>query len=144
MASTEDIGHILKRARKEQGLTQSELAEKAGVTRRTISNIENGATTGQPRIKRILGEALGVDLAETLGVDDVSVKTLLRAIEPILEAIPPSRRPSVMSQIIQILSNSLYEEQQSSNITTRSDCRRATGEEGPKATNEWTANTPEE
>lgn len=38
--TVEDIGSVLRNARKAQGLTQGELATRAGVWQRTISNIE--------------------------------------------------------------------------------------------------------
>lgn len=37
-----DVGHALRRARKARGLTQRQLASKAGVWQETISKIENG------------------------------------------------------------------------------------------------------
>jgi len=37
-----DIGHALRRARKEQNLTQRELASISGVWQETISKLENG------------------------------------------------------------------------------------------------------
>ena len=40
----EKIGKFIFQKRKEKKLTQSELAEKLGVTDRTISNWENGKT----------------------------------------------------------------------------------------------------
>ena len=37
-----DIGELLKTARKEKKLTQSELAKQVGVTRQTLSKLEKG------------------------------------------------------------------------------------------------------
>ncbi|GHG96190.1 helix-turn-helix domain-containing protein [Pseudodonghicola xiamenensis] len=42
--STKDIGNVLRNARKAQGLTQDELASRAGVWQRTISHIETNAS----------------------------------------------------------------------------------------------------
>ena len=42
--STSDIGNALRKARKARGLTQAELASRAGVWQRTISNIETSAS----------------------------------------------------------------------------------------------------
>ncbi|SDX08675.1 helix-turn-helix domain-containing protein [Roseicitreum antarcticum] len=42
--TTQDIGHVLRQARKAKGLTQSELAHRAGVWQRTVSNIETSAS----------------------------------------------------------------------------------------------------
>jgi len=38
-----DIGHALRHARKQQGLSQQALATKSGVWQETISKIENGS-----------------------------------------------------------------------------------------------------
>lgn len=42
--TTEDIGHLLRKARKAKGLTQQELANRAGIWQRTVSNIETGTS----------------------------------------------------------------------------------------------------
>ncbi|QDI74534.1 helix-turn-helix domain-containing protein [Leisingera aquaemixtae] len=39
-----DIGTVLRNARKAQGLTQGELAARAGVWQRTVSNIETSSS----------------------------------------------------------------------------------------------------
>jgi len=54
------VGAWLSKARQKSGLTQQELAEKAGVTQVTISHIETGrARNPQPRTIKLLGDALG-------------------------------------------------------------------------------------
>lgn len=57
----------LSRLRSERSLTQEELARKAGITKNTISNLENGH--GQPRMGTIaaIAAALEVPLAELIG-----------------------------------------------------------------------------
>ena len=42
--TTKDIGHVLRNARKAQGLTQAELATRAGIWQRTVSNVETSAS----------------------------------------------------------------------------------------------------
>ena len=51
-----DIGKFIKEARKERGLTQLQLAKKAGFGKRkhTISEIENGSNPGWNQLKKIL------------------------------------------------------------------------------------------
>ncbi len=41
-----DIGPALKAYRKEKGLTQAELAKAAGISRVTLSKVENGMLAG--------------------------------------------------------------------------------------------------
>lgn len=67
------IGVIINRMMKEQGLSQSELARKAGLTRQIVSSII-ACHTDKPGFKTIgqLAVALGADMGaiyqETVGV----------------------------------------------------------------------------
>jgi transcriptional regulator with XRE-family HTH domain len=64
MATT---GEKLKRLRRGQGLTQVELAKRAGVAQSTIVYIErNAREEPHPSTLRRLGEALGVTPADLL------------------------------------------------------------------------------
>ncbi|GAW93016.1 helix-turn-helix domain-containing protein [Calderihabitans maritimus] len=60
MAPVNSTGYKLKLLREEQGLTQAQLAEKAGVSAGLIGQIEHGRV--QPSLKTLekIGEALGV------------------------------------------------------------------------------------
>jgi transcriptional regulator with XRE-family HTH domain len=42
-------------------LSQEELAEKSGVSRATIADLEAGKRTAQPKTRRKIAEALGVE-----------------------------------------------------------------------------------
>lgn len=48
------------RLRHEQGFSQQELADKAGLSRQTVSAIENGHPTANLRTLSLLADALGV------------------------------------------------------------------------------------
>ena len=48
----QSIGHIIRRLRKEQGITQEELSEAIGVTPQAVSKWENGA--GLPDISQLV------------------------------------------------------------------------------------------
>ncbi len=56
MISLREIGERIASARKQHGLTQHELARKAGVSRPTVHLLENGRATeiGYSRLVRIL------------------------------------------------------------------------------------------
>ena len=57
------FGEKLREARKKCGLTQAELAKKANVGMKTISNYENGSTYPQNReVYTVLSQILGVDV----------------------------------------------------------------------------------
>jgi len=59
---------VVKKMREEQGVTQAQLAKKAGVTEAYVSMIEGGVRKNPslPILKR-LARALGVPVGELLG-----------------------------------------------------------------------------
>ncbi len=60
------IGELLKNLRKEKNLTQAELAEKLGVSNRSISRWENGMTMPDFDLLIELADFYGVDVREIL------------------------------------------------------------------------------
>lgn len=59
-----DLGENIKRWRKLQGMSASQLAERAYITRETLRHIENG--TGSPRLDSVMAALSVLGLAETL------------------------------------------------------------------------------
>ena len=53
------LGSRLKEVRTAAGLTQAELAERAGVSRKTINTVENGVFTPSTLLALTLARALG-------------------------------------------------------------------------------------
>ena len=60
------IGENLKDARFRAGLTQAELAEKAGTTQTTVARIERDAVQPEVTTIRKLAAALGVTISDLL------------------------------------------------------------------------------
>jgi transcriptional regulator with XRE-family HTH domain len=60
------IGKNLKDARFRAGLTQAELAEKAGTTQTTVARIERDAVQPEVTTIRKLAAALGVTISDLL------------------------------------------------------------------------------
>lgn len=58
--SPADIGHALRKARKAQGLTQADLASRAGIWQRTVSTVETG--TGGARLETVFDLLAALDL----------------------------------------------------------------------------------
>ena len=58
---SQQIGAALRQARKRQGLTQAQLAEKAGLRQHTISLVEGGKPYTQIRVIFAMMAALGLD-----------------------------------------------------------------------------------
>lgn len=59
--SGEQVGDAINRIRKIQGLSQSELAKKAGITQATVSRIEKG-TSAEIGTIFLIFSALNIDL----------------------------------------------------------------------------------
>ncbi|WWT39970.1 helix-turn-helix protein [Microcystis phage Mae-JY09] len=59
MTGTHELGPRIRAARIAAGLTQEQLAERAGITDRTVRAIEAGTTTPQRRIREGLAQVLG-------------------------------------------------------------------------------------
>ena len=54
------LGNHLKSLRTQAGLTQADLAERVGVSRKTINTVENGVFTPSATLALQLARALGV------------------------------------------------------------------------------------
>ena len=66
MNSVSELGAELQRARKQNGLTQEQLADLAGISERTLRSIERGV--GNPSIEAVLS------VADVLGLRIVVAK----------------------------------------------------------------------
>lgn len=59
----------LKDKRGELGLTQAELAEQVGVTRKTVNTVENGVFTPSATLAIKLAHALGLTVEELFWIE---------------------------------------------------------------------------
>lgn len=59
MANEPRLGNRLKEERTAQGLTQAELALRAGLSRKTVNTVENGVFTPSTTVALLLAAALG-------------------------------------------------------------------------------------
>ena len=79
------IGEKLYKARKERGLTQSEVAETAGISERTYADIERGSVNMRIETFLKICAALNVtpneSLTEETGVDEISLEETLARLE---------------------------------------------------------------
>ena len=62
----EQVGRFIAELRKEQKLTQEQLAEMLGVTNRSVSRWENGRCLPDLSLLQEISEALGVSISELL------------------------------------------------------------------------------
>ncbi len=66
---TERLGNGLKERRSELGLTQAELAERVGVTRKTVNTVENGVFTPSALLALKLASALDVPVEQLFWIE---------------------------------------------------------------------------
>ena len=60
------IGEFLKELRKEKNMTFSELSQKSGISKATLTNWNKGKTHPQPVMLKKIADALGCDFDELL------------------------------------------------------------------------------
>lgn len=64
------LGSHLKEVRTAAGLTQAELAERAGVSRKTINTVENGVFVPSTTLALLLARTLGVGVEALFFLQD--------------------------------------------------------------------------
>jgi putative transcriptional regulator len=65
----ERLANRLKDRRTELGLTQAQLAEQVGVTRKTVNTVENGVFTPSATLAIRLAQALGVSVEQLFWIE---------------------------------------------------------------------------
>lgn len=65
----ERLANKLKERRAELGLTQADLAEQVGVTRKTVNTVENGVFTPSATLAIKLGQALGLSVEQLFWIE---------------------------------------------------------------------------
>ncbi len=78
------ISNLVREARRRAGLTQAELAERAGVPKSTVGRIESGARTPSTEMVERLVRASGLNVSVSLsdpdpGTDSMFERTLCRS-----------------------------------------------------------------
>ena len=81
----EKIGKFIQELRKEKGLTQVELAEKLGVSNRTVSKWENGNNLPDYSMFNILCEELNISINELLSGEKLTKENFRGAFEEVAD-----------------------------------------------------------
>jgi putative transcriptional regulator len=66
---TERLANRIKEKRSELGLTQAELAERCGVTRKTVNTVENGIFVPSTLLALKLAKSLSVPIEELFSIE---------------------------------------------------------------------------
>ena len=81
------VGSQIREARHRASLTQSALAERAGVAFETISRIERGTMNTTVRTLLAIAEALGVDPGALLAAGDVRPAQLDDSLQAVIDPL---------------------------------------------------------
>lgn len=65
----ERLANRIKERRAELGLTQAELAEQVGVTRKTVNTVENSVFTPSATLAIRLAQALGLNVEQLFWIE---------------------------------------------------------------------------
>ena len=95
------IGKFISECRKEMGLTQDQLAEKIGVTGKSISRWENGKTMPDYSLLKDLCNELGINVNELLSGEKIMEKDYMNKSEENLIKLRTQidKRKKVLSMI---------------------------------------------
>ncbi|PNW10679.1 hypothetical protein C1632_02655 [Microbacterium testaceum] len=107
------LARQVKELRQRAGLKQEDLAENAGVSRQTLSDIEN-ANTNAPQMKTLIRiyDALGIDIAPP--EFEEQTQQWLGMLGALIEAVSSERRPDAIDKVVVLLSGEIA---QRSNVT---------------------------
>lgn len=68
------IGQLIKTARKNAGMTQTDLAKKLGIPYQSIGQWENGLRYPKPKTLQRIADALGIHVMELIGATNYEVE----------------------------------------------------------------------
>jgi len=95
-ASSRVAGELIRKVRGESGLSQAELARRAGMPRSVLSAYEHGhrqpAVAALARIAAAVGMEIGVGLAPAAGVDVDRAGEILAQVLDLAEQLPQRAR----------------------------------------------------
>ena len=113
MNKKEDIGKKISAIRKEQGMTQRELAEKIHVTDKSVSKWETGTHFPDIAIMEDLARALGISVVELLGLENVAPEKTIEALTQISleekENLQKDMKFRLWTSIIALIATILFE-----------------------------------
>ena len=98
------VGERLFRSRKARGLTQAELGERIGSSKRMVAHYESDATTPPIDVLGKLADALNVTVSYLLGESaqkkiDADIKPIYRRHLEILQRLPLKEQKTAMKMI---------------------------------------------
>lgn len=98
------FGRLVRDLRIAKRLTQQDLADMAGVDRKTIGNIESGRTAGQPHVMESLFLHLGVSGGPVIADED---QQFLAIIGPMLGVLPKDSKDEVLRSVLRVIADGI-------------------------------------
>jgi transcriptional regulator with XRE-family HTH domain len=97
LGGVEDAATVIRRARRQAGLTQAALAARAGVTQPVVAAYETGRRDPTlPTLRKLLAAAgYGLDLSLRRRLTDQQVADELQAVLDLADALPRRHRPEL-------------------------------------------------
>jgi len=100
-----NIGNQIRHFRKQQGITQEELAQKIGVRQYSIARWEKGHNNPTPEKIGKIAEVLGVALGDLYGIVEKSKTVISKApknkrvgkMQEVFEKLPPDKQRAILS-----------------------------------------------
>ncbi len=135
----EKIGSFIKNIRKEKGLTQEQLAEKLGVSQKSVSRWETGKTMPDYSMLPTICEVLEINVAELLGAeritgDSVSKKQVTAMVQSMISLVNNKSRirkivGAILSTLIMLTGVvGLYNYEFSISVDSTADLEKAINE----------------
>lgn len=90
------LAKIIRRTRRQKGLTQQELADKMGVTQPYVSKLEKGDCMPEFKTINRLAESLGIDKEMLLSVED------LQYAEPVPQPLPANEQNAILQHLLKL------------------------------------------
>lgn len=114
-ADRERYAKEIKAARKEQGISQDELAEMSGVSRNTISNIERGKTLPHASNLLPLMRFLGIGPAAPRELRSI-VAEQINIISSMFELLPDADVPAVGAKVSKLILDEVHRLKSQDNV----------------------------
>lgn len=96
-------GTLIKQARIQRGMTQGELAEAANVSRKTISNLENGTHAPQEAVLRRMFAAVGLATEEDAHAEHITA--YMEMFGTLMESVPEPQQLEAMNRTTKLLTS---------------------------------------
>lgn len=98
-----DLGHVLKTAREQLGMSMQEAGDRVGVNRTSILRFETNARRPRPETLQRLARVLGLSASDLFAIGDYATPSDLPTLQPYLRAKYGLDDPRAYDEIREVL-----------------------------------------